>query len=63
MSTAGPAGPTAGNLVFGLRKNSTLLPLFNEALQSFAEDGTLTALRRAWFDGASGAVTRCDWAS
>ncbi|GFR49187.1 hypothetical protein Agub_g11211 [Astrephomene gubernaculifera] len=46
-----PFGP--GNLVLGLQKNSTLLPLFNAAIQRFAEDGTLTTLRRAWFDGMS----------
>ncbi|GLC73367.1 hypothetical protein PLESTF_001367700, partial [Pleodorina starrii] len=49
-----PFGP--GNLVLGLQKNSSLLPLFNAAIQSFSEDGTLTSLRRAWFDGLS----QCD---
>ncbi|KXZ45007.1 hypothetical protein GPECTOR_59g614 [Gonium pectorale] len=47
-------GPS--NLVFGLQKNSPLRPLFDDALQRFAEDGTLTALRRAWFEGLS----QCD---
>ncbi|GIL51400.1 hypothetical protein Vafri_7403 [Volvox africanus] len=46
-----PFGP--GNLVIGLQKNSSLLPQFNAALQTFTEDGTLTSLRRAWFDGLS----------
>ncbi|GLI61922.1 hypothetical protein VaNZ11_004447 [Volvox africanus] len=49
-----PFGP--GNLVIGLQKNSPLLPQFNAALQTFTEDGTLTSLRRAWFDGMS----QCD---
>ncbi|GIL75500.1 hypothetical protein Vretimale_8129 [Volvox reticuliferus] len=46
-----PFGP--GNLVIGLQKNSSLLPLFNAAMQILTEDGTLTSLRRAWFDGLS----------
>ncbi|GFR49186.1 hypothetical protein Agub_g11210 [Astrephomene gubernaculifera] len=49
-----PFGP--GNLVLGLQKGSPLLDMFNKALQRFSEDGTLTALRRAWFDGLS----QCD---
>ncbi|GIL75501.1 hypothetical protein Vretimale_8132 [Volvox reticuliferus] len=43
-----PFGP--GNLVIGLQKNSSLLPLFNAAMQDFIEDGTLSELRRSWFD-------------
>ncbi|GIL63428.1 hypothetical protein Vafri_17470 [Volvox africanus] len=39
-----------GNLVIGLQKNSSLLPQFNAALQDFIEDGTLSELRRSWFD-------------
>ncbi|GIL75503.1 hypothetical protein Vretifemale_5278 [Volvox reticuliferus] len=46
-----PFGP--GNLVIGLQKNSSLLPLFNAAMQEFNEDGTLTDLHRSWFDNRS----------
>ncbi|EFJ50217.1 hypothetical protein VOLCADRAFT_89121 [Volvox carteri f. nagariensis] len=60
MAVAGePFGPGAwgrGNLVIGLQKNSSLLPFFNSALQTFSEDGTLSLLRRIWFDGLS----QCD---
>ncbi|KAG2497225.1 hypothetical protein HYH03_004814 [Edaphochlamys debaryana] len=42
-----------GNLVFGLQKNSSLLEPFNRAIQHFLEDGTLTTMRRAWFDNLS----------
>ncbi len=47
------ASVAAGNLVIGLQKNSSLLPAFNAAMQSFTEDGTLSSLRRTWFDGLS----------
>ncbi|GLC49369.1 hypothetical protein PLESTB_000212100 [Pleodorina starrii] len=43
----------AGNLVIGLQKDSPLTPLFNAALQSFSEDGTLTDLYRTWFTDRS----------
>ncbi|KAG2438363.1 hypothetical protein HYH02_010818 [Chlamydomonas schloesseri] len=49
-----PFGP--GNLVVGLQKGSPWLPLFNNAIQRFSEDGTLSTLYRTWFDGLS----QCD---
>ncbi|GBF97660.1 glutamate receptor [Raphidocelis subcapitata] len=38
-----------GQLVFGLRPNSTLTQALNSALLTMAEDGTLSDLRRKWF--------------
>jgi hypothetical protein len=43
----------AGTLVIGLQKNSSLTPIFNAAIQRFAEDGTTSTLVRTWFDELS----------